>query len=90
MTASELWQRGQEGWPRSFPVVQFPNPPLMLAFAGKGCAAVSDGKARELGRALFQIGLVVWALEEVAAGDNWFRRVLGAGALTQTVYSLVN
>jgi hypothetical protein len=81
MTVSELWERGQKGWPRRFPVVQAPNPPLILACAGWGLASLADGKAHDAGHAVLIIGLVVWALEEAVAGDNWFRRLVGAGAL---------
>jgi hypothetical protein len=31
VTIAELWRRGQVGWPRRFPIAQFPNPPLLLA-----------------------------------------------------------
>jgi hypothetical protein len=81
MTAAELWHRGQEGWPRRFPIAQLPNAPLILAFAGSGLASVADGSAHDVGRLLFFVGLAVWALEELAEGANWFRRLLGAGVL---------
>ncbi|HWF52809.1 MAG TPA: hypothetical protein VG294_19345 [Solirubrobacteraceae bacterium] len=81
MTAAELWERGQQGWPRRFPVVQAPNPPLMAAVAGRAVASRSTGSVRDVGRAVSTIGLGVWAVEEVVAGSNWFRRLLGAGAL---------
>jgi hypothetical protein len=76
------------GWPRSFPVAQFPNPPLLVAFAGWGLAAATHGTAHDLGRAVFVAGLAVWALWEAAAGVNWFRRVVGAGALVWIVAAL--
>jgi hypothetical protein len=78
---AELWERGQEGWPRRFPIAQFPNPPLIVAFAGWGIASVAEGTAHDVARAAFALGLAVWAVEEAAAGANWFRRLLGAGAL---------
>ena len=81
MTIAELWRRGQAGWPRRFPLAQFPNPPLLLALAGWGFAAATGGTAHDVGRVVFTLGLAVWALEELLAGVNWFRRVLGAGAL---------
>jgi hypothetical protein len=81
MIAGELWDRGQVGWPRRFPIAQFPNPPLIVAFAGWGLASLADGTAHDVGRAVFVTGFVVWAWEEAAAGANWFRRLLGAGAL---------
>jgi hypothetical protein len=88
VTAAELWRRGQVGWPRRFPVAQFPNRPLLVAFAGWGLAAASDGAAHDAGRAVFTLGLAVWAGEEVIGGVNWFRRLLGAGALVWIVANL--
>jgi hypothetical protein len=84
----ELWRRGQLGWPRGFPIAQFPNPPLLLAFAGWGLAAVARGTAHDVGRVVFTAGLGVWALEEAVAGVNWFRRLLGVGALVWIVSDL--
>ena len=59
MSVEELWRRGQEGFPRSFPIVQFPNLPLLLAFSGWGVAAAAQGAAHDAGRAVFTIGLGV-------------------------------
>jgi hypothetical protein len=88
VTIAELWRRGQVGWPRRFPIAQFPNPPLLLAFAGWGLAVAAGGGARDVGRAIFTVGLAVWAWEEAVAGVNWFRRFLGAGALVWIVAGL--
>ncbi len=86
VTVVEFWRRGQMGWPRRFPVAQFPNPSLLLAFAGWGLAAAETaGVAHEVGRAVFTLGLAVWAWEEAVAGVNWFRRLLGAGTLVLIV-----
>jgi hypothetical protein len=81
MTTVELWRRGQLGWPRQFPIAQFPNPPLLIAFVGWGLAAASSGTAHEIGRVIFTLGLAVWACGEAIGGVNWFRRLLGVGAL---------
>jgi hypothetical protein len=88
VTVAELWRRGQRGWPRSYPVAQFPNLPLLFAFAGRGLAAVTDGTAHDVGRAVFTVGLVVWAWLEAVAGVNWFRRLLGAGVLIWVIVGL--
>jgi hypothetical protein len=77
------------GWPGRFPIAQFPNPPLLLAFAGLGLAAVARGTPHDVGRAVFMVGLAVWALGETAGGVNWFRRLLGAGALVWIVVGLI-
>lgn len=87
--AADLWRRGQEGWPRRFPVAQFPNPPLLFAFAGWGLAAASDGTAHQIGRVAFTLGLIVWAYKETMGGVNWFRRLLGAAVLVWTLANLV-
>jgi hypothetical protein len=89
MTAAEIWERGQAGWPRRFPIVQFPNPPLILAGAGWGLASLTEGTAHDVGRTVFAIGFAVWAVQEVAAGANLFRRLLGAGALVWLAARLV-
>jgi hypothetical protein len=88
VTIAELWRRGQVGWPSRFPIVQFPNPPLLIAFAGWGLGAATDGTAHDVGRAVFTLGLAVWAFEEAARGVNWFRRLLGAGVLVWIVARL--
>jgi hypothetical protein len=88
VTIAELWRRGQVGWPRRFPIAQFPNPPLLCALAGWGLAAGADSTAHEVGRAVFTLSLAVWAWEEAVGGVNWFRRLLGAGALVWIVAGL--
>ena len=88
MTIAELWHRGQQGWPRRFPVAQFPNAALLLAFAGWAFAAAASGTAHDVGRAVFILGLGAWAWEEAIAGVNWFRRLLGVGAFVWLVVAL--
>jgi hypothetical protein len=88
VTIAELWRRGQVGWPRSFPIAQFPNPPLLLAFAGWALAAAADGTAHDVGRAVFTVGIGVWAWEEALGGANWFRRLLGVGIFVWNVARL--
>jgi hypothetical protein len=90
VNTAELWRRGQLGWPRRFPIAQFPNPPLLVAFAGWGLAAGSAGTAHDVGRAVSTLGLAVWAWEETTSGVNWFRRLLGAGALIWIVAGLAS
>ena len=88
MSAADLWRRGQEGWPRSFPLAQVPNAPLLLSFAGSILAALTAGTAHDVGRAIAIIGLSAWAWLEAVDGANWFRHLLGAGALVWLVISL--
>jgi hypothetical protein len=89
VTIAELWRRSQVGWPRRFPVAQFPNPPLLVALAGWGLGALASGAAHDVGRAVFTLGLAVWAWEEAVNGANWFRRLLGWGALVWIAGALV-
>ncbi len=88
MTVAELWRRGQVGWPRRFPVVQFPNPPLLLALTARAAAGIGDpdGKAASAGRSLFVAGIGLWALEELTDGANWWRRLLGVAGLACVVH----
>jgi hypothetical protein len=90
VTLGELWRRGQVGWPRDFPIVQFPNPPLLLAFAGWGLATVAGGTAHHVGRAVFTAGVGIWAWEEAVGGVNWVRRLFGVGAFVWIVARLAD
>ena len=87
VSVAELWRRGQAGWPRSFPLAQAPNPPLLLAFAGRGVAAAAsrDSRAHQVGRSVFALGFGVWAWQETTSGANWFRRLLGLAGLLRVV-----
>jgi len=85
LTLGRLWRRGQHGWPAGFPVVQFPNAPLLVALGGWLVAGLTDGSAHAYARATFYTGLAAWAWTELAAGTNWFRRALGAGGLVYVV-----
>ena len=76
------------GWPRSFPLAQFPNPPLLFALAGSLLARLGSGSVHSIGQGVFYVGLSVWAWEELTAGVNWFRRLIGLGGLVWIVSQL--
>lgn len=82
------WDRAQRGWPPDFPLVQFPNAPLLVAIVAWVAAALTDGTAHDVFRAVFIAGLVVWALLELVRGSNWVRRLLGAVVLAFQVAAL--
>jgi hypothetical protein len=84
-TSSNLWERGQRGWPARFPLLQFPNPPLVAALAGWLVAELTDGSVHSYARTVFYAGLAVWAYGELAGGVNWVRRVVGAAGLVYVV-----
>lgn len=65
------------GWPRAFPIVQFPNNPLILAFLAGQVAAMVHGAGRSDALAVSYLAMAIWAYEELAHGVNWFRHGLG-------------
>ena len=85
LTLGDRWRRAQRGWPAAFPVVQFPNAPLIAALGAWLVAALARGSAHAYARAGFYAGLAAWAWQELAGGVNWMRRALGAGALVYVV-----
>lgn len=82
------WRRAQRGWPASFPLVQFPNPPLLVALAAWPVAAATEDSVHAYARAVFYAALAVWAWEELADGANWVRRGVGAGGLAYVVVKI--
>lgn len=81
--------------PRDFGVngyvlAQFPNIPLFLALFGAIASRIfdQDSTLHFICRAIFFVGLAVWAWLELAEGVNLFRRALGAVALAWTIYML--
>jgi hypothetical protein len=83
--AGDLWKTAQRGWPPGYPLVQFPNAPLLLAIGGMVVAALTDDTVHDYAQATVYAGLTAWAWEELAAGDNAVRRLLGAGGLVYVV-----
>lgn len=75
-------------WPSEFPLVQFPNAPLIVALAASVAGGLTHGQAHRACRSVFYIALAIWAYEEARNGDNWFRRLLGAGALLYIASSI--
>jgi hypothetical protein len=67
----------QVGLPRRFPIVQFPNAPLILAFLAGELGTHIHGASRSYATAAAYLAMTVWAYEELAHGVNWFRRLLG-------------
>ncbi len=84
-TLGDRWRHAQRGWPASFPLAQFPNPPLLAALGGWLVAALTEGSVHSYARAVFYAGLAAWAWQELESGANWFRRTLGAAGLVYVV-----
>jgi hypothetical protein len=78
----------QLGFPRSYPLVQFPNAPLIVAFAAGLVAQRSDGALHADSQSIAYLGMAVWAYLELSAGVNTFRRALGLTYLVVIVARL--
>jgi len=76
-----LWRRAQHGWPARFPIVQFPNAPLIVALVASVVGRLSSGTLHDVSRVVSLLGLIAWAVLEIVSGVNWLRRLLGAGFL---------
>jgi hypothetical protein len=64
-------------WPRRYPLIQFPNEPLILAFLGGQAAARLHGLPHDDALAVSYLAMTVWAYEELFHGVNRFRNLLG-------------
>jgi hypothetical protein len=79
-TAWSAYKRLTElGFPPRFPVVQFPNPPLLVAFLAAGAGALLHGTAHSYAMSVAYLATTIWAYEEIVDGVSWFRRLLGLG-----------
>jgi hypothetical protein len=65
------------GWPRRFPIVQFPNVPLLAAIVAGRASDIVNGRAGSYLLSVSYVAMTVWAYEELVHGVNWFRRLLG-------------
>lgn len=70
-------------WPRRFPVVQFPNNALIVAFLAGQVAMIHGGGGVDA-RAVSYLAMTIWAYEELAHGVNWFRHLLGLAYIVST------
>jgi hypothetical protein len=65
------------GFPQRFPIVQFPNLPLIVAFLAGWAGRFLVGTGHFYAASVSYLAMTIWAYEELAHGVNWFRRVLG-------------
>jgi hypothetical protein len=65
--------------PRSFPIVQFPNRPLIATLLTAAIAQYTRGRTAAAARLVSPLALLVWSAEEMVDGADWFRRLLGVG-----------
>jgi hypothetical protein len=64
-------------FPRRFPVVQFPNLPLIVGLLAGAAGRFLDGSAHSYAASVSYLAVTIWAYEELVRGVNWFRRLLG-------------
>ena len=64
-------------FPRRFPIVQFPNLPLIVAVLAGEAGRFLDGSAHSYAASVSYLAMTIWAYEELVHGVNWFRRLLG-------------
>jgi hypothetical protein len=64
-------------FPQRFPIVQFPNLPLIVAFVASEAEHVLSGAEHPYARAVSYLAMTIWAYEELVDGVNWFRHLLG-------------
>jgi hypothetical protein len=65
------------GFPRRFPIVQFPNLPLIIAFLAGEAGQFVHGAEHTYTASVSYLAMTIWAYEELSHGVNWFRRLLG-------------
>ena len=65
------------GFPRRFPIVQFPNLPLIIALLAAEAGTFIDGPGHRYAMAVAYLATAIWASEELVQGVNWFRHLLG-------------
>jgi hypothetical protein len=68
-------------FPRRFPIVQFPNLPLIVAILAGEVGKFLDGSAHSYAASVSYLAIAIWAYEELVHGVNWFRRLLGLASM---------
>jgi hypothetical protein len=87
LIAKYRWVRAFS-WPRRFPLAQFPNDPLILAFVAGRVAGMLHGSGHDYASAVAYLAMIVWAYEELVHGVNWFRHLLGLVYVISTAVHL--
>jgi hypothetical protein len=80
----------QLSFPRSYPIVQFPNAPLILAFVSGLVAQHIHGSDHSDAQAVSYLAMAVWAYLELFQGVNTFRRLLGLAYTISTAVHLAS
>jgi hypothetical protein len=80
----------QWGFPKRYPLVQFPNAPLLVALAASVVGWFVTGTVQSYVTAVGTVGIAVWAWGELVDGVNLFRHTLGLVVLVSTVINLAH
>jgi len=68
-------------WPKRFPIVQFPNAPLIVGLVAGEVGAHTRADGHVFALSVSYVAMSIWAYLELTQGVNWFRRMLGVGYL---------
>ena len=91
VSAARAFQRlTQLSFPRSYPIVQFPNAPLILAFGSGLVAHHTHSHVHADAQAISYLAMAVWAYLELFQGVNLFRRLLGLAYTVSTAVHLAS
>jgi hypothetical protein len=77
-------------WPRRYPLIQFPNAPLIAAFLAGQAASRLHGTGHDDARAIAILAMTIWAYEELVHGVNRFRNLLGLAYVISTAVHLAS
>src|SRR5947209_2883780 len=80
----------QESFPRSYPIVQFPNAPLIIAFVSGLLARHTHGVEHSYAQAISYLAMAIWAYLELVHGVNAFRHLLGLAYTISTAVHLAH
>jgi hypothetical protein len=80
----------QLSFPRSYPIVQFPNAPLIPAFAAGRLAHYSHGREHAYAQAVSYLAMAIWVISSSFHGANLFRRLLGLAYTISTAVHVAN
>jgi hypothetical protein len=78
------------GFPRRFPIVQFPNAPLIVAFLTGRASQYLHGIDHDYFLSASHVAMTIWAYEELRHGVNWFRHLLGFAYLIIVVMRIAH
>jgi len=71
-----------------FVITQIPNWQLIVMFAGWLGTKFAEGQLPAISKAVFYVGGILWAYEEIFRGVNLFRKLLGGAVMAFLIFSL--